>query len=293
LARVQEGRGHRVLLGTLVLAHLVAIGHQVDGGAGVSLLERSLFVLLSPLQRGSAAALDGLDALWSGYFDLRGVRDENRHLRERVQGLETALQERQARAAEAGRLRQLLELRELLPLTTVAAEVVARDGMPWYRVAVINKGEQDGVALNAPVISATGVVGRVIERGPRAARVQLLLDRDSALGALVERTRAAGVVAGRVGSPDVSRGAAAPGELLMKYVPAAADVAEQDLVVSSGSERIFPKGLVIGRVSSVSLGTGLFKEIRIAPAASFDRLEEVLVLRVTDGAELAIAETVK
>lgn len=293
MARVQEGRGHRVLLGTLVLAHLVAISHQVDGGAGVSLLERGLFRLLYPLQQAAAATVHGLDALWSGYLDLRGVRDENRRLRERMQGLETALQERQARAAEAGRLRQLLELRELLPLTTVAAEVVARDGMPWYRVAVINKGEADGVALNAPVISATGVVGRVIERGPHAARVQLLLDRDSALGALVERTRAAGVVTGRVGSPDANPGAAPPADLLMKYVPAAADVAEQDLVVSSGSERIFPKGLVIGRVSSVSVGAGLFKEIRIAPATSFDRLEEVLVLRGSDAEALATPETVK
>jgi rod shape-determining protein MreC len=209
-----------------------------------------------------------------------------------VQGLETALQERQARAAEAGRLRQLLELRQLLPTTTVAAEIVARDGLPWYRVAVINKGEHDGVALNAAVVSATGVVGRVIELGPRAARVQLLLDRDSALGALVERTRAAGVVTGRVGSPEGTPGAAA-GELLMKYVPAAADVAEHDLVVSSGSERIFPKGLAIGRVSSVSQGAGLFKEIRVAPAAGFDRLEEVLVLGATDAGELATPETVK
>jgi rod shape-determining protein MreC len=79
----------------------------------------------------------------------------------------------------------------------------------------------------------------------------------------------------------------------MKYVPAAADVVEQDLVVSSGSERIFPKGLVIGRVSSVSQGAGLFKEIRIAPAASFDRLEEVLVLSRTDSSALATPETVR
>jgi rod shape-determining protein MreC len=213
-------------------------------------------------------------------------------LRARVGGLETALQERQARAGEAERLRRLLELREVLPFTTVAAEVVARDSMPWYRVIVINKGRQDGVALNAPVVSATGVVGRVIELGPRAARVQLLLDRDSGVGALVERSRAAGVVTGQIGSPDANPGAA-PGELVMKYVPATADVVEQDLVVSSGSDRIFPKGLAIGHVRSVGVGAGLFKEIRIAPAASFDRLEEVLVLRDAEAGPLETPETVK
>lgn len=291
MARVQEGRGNRILLGVLVLAHVVVISHQVDGGSGVSLLEHGLFALLSPLQRVASAAVGGVGAVWSGYLDLRGVRDENRRLSERLQGLETALQERQARAAEAGRLRQLLELRQILPLATVAAEVVARDGMPWYRVIVINKGEQDGVALNAPVISATGIVGRVIHLGPRAARVQLLLDRDSGIGALVERTRVAGVVAGQVGSPDANPGAA-PSELVMRYVPAAADVVEQDLVVSSGSERIFPKGLVIGRVRAVSVGT-MFKEIRIVPSTSFDRLEEVLVLREPAGDALETPETVK
>jgi rod shape-determining protein MreC len=293
MARVQEGQGNRILLGVLVLAHLVAISHQVDGGGGVSLLERGLFALFSPLQRAAAGLVGGLDAVWTGYLDLRGVRAENRRLRERVQGLETALQERQAGAAEAGRLRQLLELRQRLPFATISAEVVARDGMPWYRVIVINKGSQDGVGLNAPVISATGVVGRVIKRGLRAARVQLLLDRDSAIGALVERTRAAGIVAGQVGSPDASRGATAPGELVMKYVPAAVDVAEQDLVVTSGTDQIYPKGLVIGRVISASVGAGLFKEIRIAPSASFDRLEEVLVLSAAPEHALDTAEAVK
>lgn len=278
MSRVLEGRGNRILLGVLVLAHLVAISHQVDGGGGVSLLERALFALLSPLQRGAAGAVRGASAAWSGYLDLRRVRDENRQLQQRVRELETALQERRPQVSEAARLRELLELRQILPLDTLVAEVVARDGQPWFRVIVINKGAADGVALNAPVISPTGIVGRVIYRGPHAARVQLLLDRDSGVGALVERTRAAGVVSGQVGSPDGSPGAA-PGELVMKYVPAAAEVAENDLVVTSGSERIFPKGLVIGRVRSVGIGAGLFKDVRVNPSARFDRLEQVLVRR--------------
>lgn len=278
MSRVHEGRSNRLLLGALVLAHLVAISHQVDGGGGVSLLERALFALLSPFQRTAAAAVRGASGAWSGYLDLRGVRDENRRLQERLRALETALQERQPQVADAARLRQVLELRQILPLETLVAEVVARDGQPWFRVIVLNKGKDDGVNLNAPVISPTGIVGRVIFVGPHAARVQLLLDRDSGVGALVERTRVAGVVSGQVGSPDGSPGAM-PNELVMKYVPVAADVAENDLVVTSGSERIFPKGLVIGRVRSVGVGAGLFKEVRVTPSSRFDRLEEVLVER--------------
>lgn len=292
MAGADQPRHNRMLLGVLVLAHLVVISHQVDGGGGVSLLQRGLLTLLSPLQRAGGAAVRGVGAAWSGYVDLRGAREQNRRLLERVQELELALQERQARAGEAERLRQLLELREILPLDTLAAEVVAVDGQPWFRVIVLNKGRDDGVGLNAPVISPTGVVGRVIAVGPRAARVQLLLDRESGVGALLERTRVAGVVSGQVGWPDGSPGPA-PSELLMKYVPASAEVAEQDLVVTSGAERIFPKGLAIGRVRAVGVGAGLFKEIRIVPSARFDRLEQVLVLRGPLHAELSTPETVR
>jgi rod shape-determining protein MreC len=102
----------------------------------------------------------------------------------------------------------------------------------------------------------------------------------------------AGVVSGQVGSPDGSPGAT-PNELVMKYVPVAADVAENDLVVSSGSERIFPKGLVIGRVRSVGVGAGLFKEVRVTPSSRFDRLEEVLVERGFAREPLATPEAVR
>jgi rod shape-determining protein MreC len=292
MARVDEWRGNRPLLAALILAHVVVISRQVDGGGGLSLLERGVFTLLSPLQRAAGACVHAVGTAWSGYLDLRRVHDENLQLQGRVRELETALQERQSQTAEAARLRQLLGLRSILPLDALAAEVVAREGLPWYRVIVISRGSGDGVELNAPVISPTGIVGRVIERGPHAARVQLLLDRDSAVGAVIERTRVAGVVSGQVGSAE---GAAGPplGELAMKYVPATSDVVENDLVVTSGSERIFPKGLVVGRVLSVGVGAGLFKEILVAPAARFDRLEELLVLRGPAADAMLTPEKVK
>ncbi len=93
----------------------------------------------------------GVKGAWRGYVDLRGVRAENQRLEERVQYLETLLQERQHQAREAERLRELLGLREILPLETVAAEVVSRDGLPWYRTLTIDQGREHGVALEAPV----------------------------------------------------------------------------------------------------------------------------------------------
>ncbi|HSD65102.1 MAG TPA: rod shape-determining protein MreC [Vicinamibacteria bacterium] len=269
-----SARRTRLLLAGLVLAHLAAISHQVDGGGGVSLLQRGLLAVLSPLQRGVGAVVGGADEAWRGWAFHRETYKENRRLEELVRQLETEVQARSVRAQESGRLRELLELRRALPMETVAAEVVARDGVPWFRTLTLDKGESDGVALDAPVMSPTGVVGRVFAVGPHAARVQVLLDRDSGAGVLVERSRVPGVVSGQV-----SGQASGAEDLVLEYVPERSDVVVGDVVVTSGFDRIYPKGLVVGRVRYVGKGSGLFRDIRVEPSARFDRLEAVLVVR--------------
>lgn len=275
MARVIDTRRNRLLLAFLIFGHLLAISHQVDGGGGVSLLERSVFLTLSPFQRLVAAVVRGASGAWSEYVDLRGVREGSRRLEARLRALETELQQGRHQAAEAARLRELLELQAILPLKTVAAEVISREGQPWFRTLTLNRGTADGVVLNAAVISPSGVVGRVIRVGPRAAQVQLLLDSNSGVGVLLERTRTGGVVSGQVG-PDSGEP-----DLVMKYVSATADVRTGDVVVTSGLDRIFPKGLVVGRVRSVGALGGLFKEVLVSPSARFEELEAVLVLRGT------------
>lgn len=274
MARVIDTRRSRLLLAALVVSHLVVIGHQVDGGEGLSLLQRVVFKLLSPVQRVVAAVAHGVGQAWSSYLDLRGVHEDNRRLTERVAGLEGQIQYEQQRVLEAERLRELLDLRQVLPIATIAAEVVGRDGLPWFRTLTLDKGREDGIALDAAVLSSTGIVGRVVAVGPRAARVQLLLDRDSGVAAILERTRVAGVVCGQVGYADQGKS-----DLVMKYVASLADVVVGDRVLSSGLDRIYPKGLVIGRVRSVGARGGLFREVLVTPSAGFDRLEEVLVVR--------------
>jgi rod shape-determining protein MreC len=264
----------RLLLAGLVLLHLAAISHQVDGGGGVSLLQRGLIEVVSPVQRGVYAVVGGVGELWRGWAFHRQTYVENRRLEERVRQLETELQAHSVRAREAERLRELLSLRNAVPLDTVAADVVGREGVPWFRTLTIDKGESDGVALDAPVMSPTGVVGRVFAVGPHAARVQVLLDRDCGAGVLLERSRVPGVVTGQVSGQ--SSGAE---DLVMEYVPEHSDVAVGDVVVTSGVDGIYPKGLVVGRVRYVGKGSGLFRDIRVEPSARFDRLEEVLVVR--------------
>ncbi len=274
IPRASEARRSRLVLAGLVLVHLVLISRQVEGGAGGSLLERIVLGVFSPIQSGVVWTGKSFRNAWDGYVALRGAERENRVLREQLRRAELLLQERSERAREAEQLREVLELRKALPLDTLTAEVVGRDGTPFYRTLTINKGKSDGVVLNAPVVSSTGVVGRVIRLGRHVAQVQLLLDRESGVGARIERTRITGVVSGQVGYSG-----SGGGELVMKYVPALGDVVPGDVVVTSGLDRMYPRGLMVGRVRSVGLGGGLFKEIYVVPSAGFDLLEVVMVVR--------------
>ena len=273
MALAVPARRSRLLVAGLALVHLAVISHQVDGGGGVSLLQRGLLTAVSPLQRGVSAIVGGVGEAWRGWAFHRATYTENRRLEQRVRELETELQAFSARAQEGVRLRELLELRQAVPMETAAAEVVSRDGVPWFRSLTIDKGEADGIALDAPVMSPTGVVGRVFAVGPHAARVQVLLDRDSGAGVLVERSRVPGVVVGQVAGS-----ATGTEDLVLEYVPERSDVVVGDVVVTSGFDRIYPKGLVVGRVRYVGKGSGLFRDIRVEPSARFDRLEEVLVV---------------
>lgn len=273
MARVIETRKTRLLLVGLVLAHLVAISKQVERG-GQSLLVGGLFALVAPLQAAITGAIRGVSGGWSGYVDLRRVHQENDRLQARLAVVERQLQEKEELAREAERLREILQLRKELPLDTVAAEVIAREGAPWARTITVDKGVSDGVRLNAAVISATGVLGRVIAVGPSASRVQLILDGQAGVGVRIERSRVTGILAGQPGMST-----AAIGDLVLKYVPSLADVVVADVVVTSGLDRLYPPGLVVGRVRSVTRGAGLFKEILVTPSAQFNTVEEVMIVR--------------
>ena len=283
---IAAGRRGRVLLPILVVLHLLVISWQVEDQANVSLLERLVLTVISPFQRLVTSVISGTGYVIDSYVDLRGVRDENRELKERVRSLELALAERQHLAAQAVRLRKLLELRRLLPYETVVAELIAGEGASFARTVTVNKGSRSGVRLNMPVISPSGIVGRIIAIGPNAAKVQLIVDSRAGVGALIERSRTLGVIEG-IGDPN-----APAGDLPMRFVPALADVAVGDTVVTSGLDQIYPRGLVVGRVSRLGDASGLVREVFVTPATRFYELEKVLILEVPP-AEIETPEVVQ
>jgi rod shape-determining protein MreC len=177
------------------------------------------------------------------------------------------------------RLSSVLELAEQIPGDPIVAEVIGLDASAWFRTITVNRGTAHGVALNAPVIAAGGLVGRVISIGSDVAQIQLLTDRDCSVGALLARTRARGVVAG-------SGEQASPTGLTLNYVSNLEEVVEGDLIVTSGMDGIYPKGIAIGRVASVRNGPRLFKLVTVEPAANLDRLEEIFILDAISVSEI-------
>jgi rod shape-determining protein MreC len=251
----------------VLLGHVILISAQVNSRSGVPVLESVTFGLFAEVQRGSSSGVSGIRTVWNRYGSLRSVERENIELKQKLETVQVELQERRALADRARGLQQLLELRDRSNLRTVAAEVIASSASPDFRTLTIDKGTNQEVRNDMAVIAADGVVGRVVVPSGRAAKVQLLIDRNAAAGALVARSRAQGVVKG-VGDD----------RLELQFVSEAADVATGDLVVTSGIEGIFPKGFTIGHVDAVEKTGPSYKRISVKPAVNFSSLEEVLVV---------------
>jgi rod shape-determining protein MreC len=256
-----------VLFVAVMLAHVILISAQVNSRSGVPVLETVTFGVFSEIQRTAAAIVGAVQRAWGGYVGLRGVRAENEALRHQLDDLQIRFQQERALAARTRQLETLLDLHDQQQQPTRAARVIAAGASPDFRTVTVDKGTGDGLRSNMAVIAPGGVVGRVVTPGAHAAKVQLLIDRNAAAGAMLERSRAQGVV---VGSGEAI--------LAMEYVPGIADVQVGDVVVTSGIDGIYPKGFVIGRVESVNRGNGIYMIIRVRPVVDFPRLEEVLVV---------------
>src|SRR4029079_15353250 len=266
MARLETRSRAGYLLLAAIVGHVLLISAQVNSKSGVPILEGVTFGVFAELQRGVSALTGSVRRAWGEYVGLRQVRTENETLKRQLADAQIQIQEQRALADRTRSLAQLLELRDGLDLKTTAAEIIGAGSTPDFRTVTIDKGSQQGLAIDMAVIAPAGVVGRVVMPSSRASKVQLLSDRNAAAGALVARSRAQGVVAGT-------------GEtrLRMDYVSTAADVVIGDTVVTSGIDGIYPKGLVIGRIDSIDKTGGAW-QIGVVPAVDFSSLEQVLVV---------------
>lgn len=267
MAIADIGQRPGLLLAAALALHIGLISVQVTTRTGDTVFHAVVFGGVSEAQRAVAWVTDGVAEAWTGYFALRDVRGENARLHMEVNALQVQLQAERARAERADAYRNLLQLRARVPLETTGAEVIAASASPEFRTVTVDKGRADGVAADMVVVAPAGIVGRVTQPANRASLVQLIIDSNAAAGAVVERTRVQGIV---VGLGD--------GSLRMDFAPATGDIVTGDVVVTSGIDGLYPAGFVIGTVTRVARGDGLYHEISVQPAVDFSRLEDVLVV---------------
>jgi rod shape-determining protein MreC len=197
------------------------------------------------------------------------LREENRLLREKADLLTRELDETVMIREENERLKTLLDFRKSTAYATVPAQVIGRDPTNWSNSVIISKGLADGIKPNKAVVSARGLVGRVIEVGMRSSKILLITDPNSKVGALIQRDRQGGVIVGR---PD--------GRCKMIYIALDSDVTTGDKVITAGFGSIFPKDILIGEVIKVGKEPGrLYKYAIVKTSADLSKLEEVLCIK--------------
>ena len=267
-----------LLLATLV-AQVILISAQVRTSAGTRVLQAVTFGVFSEVQLGTAWVFGGVRSIWDGYIGLRGAHQENQRLREALADSQVKLLQTQAMAMRGTELEKILELRARTPLRTVAASVIAGEATGVFRMLTIDKGSSSGLRKDMAVIAPGGIVGRIIEPPPLyAAKVQLIVDREAAAGAVIARTGVGGVVTRRQASKyDDERHPAEP-DLELDYVSNLSDAKVGDRLVTSGLDGIFPRGITIGWLASVKKGHGLYKDITVWPAVDFSEVATVLVV---------------
>lgn len=258
-----------LLAGCLVLAALLFYSAHLRQKESANAFERVVLGVTAPVQRGIAAAVDGVSGGWSRFLGVFGHSPEVARLAAENRRLRSELGQLTEVRLENERLSRLLDFREATDIQARAlpARVIAEDASSWFRTVLIDRGSRDGVEEGMPVVVAEGVVGRVIKSSLRESRVLLITDASSAIAGLVQRSRARGVCRGQ-------------GEqLTFDFAMHWEEIEEGDLIVTSGMGGVFPKGLSVGTVKRVQLNEyGLFQSVEVAPAVDLYRLEEVLVL---------------
>jgi rod shape-determining protein MreC len=246
---------------------LTLLTWKVKNRVPTTVFESVVLSITQPFQQATTWITRHLRGLWENYVYLVNLQQENQRLREEREWLRHENHRYLEAYLQYQRLQRLLNFREQTPFDVVAAEVVGRNANSWTEIIFINRGTRDKVVKGLPVVTHEGLVGQVIHAAPTLSQVMLLTDFRSGVDALVQRTRASGVVTGR------GRNIAE-----LKFLPVGADLQPGDRLISSGMGGVFPKGLIIGEVKDIHRNSRPIQQVEIQPSVDFSHLEEVLVL---------------
>jgi rod shape-determining protein MreC len=256
----------------LLIIALVMLSYNAKYYTGGGVFRKIVLEAAAPMQNAMSLSIKSVSGAWQRYIFLVGLEEKNKNLNKKIDELEAEIILYKEGYLVAQRLSKLLVLKNDYNYQFVSALVVAREQASLSKTILINKGSVDGLKVGMPVIAPPGLIGRLIDVSWHVSKVLLLIDESSNVDATLQRTRLQGII----------RGAGFRGGIL-KYIIKNQDVKQGDTVISSGMGGVFPKGLLIGKVSGIEKpDNDLFLKINVAPFVDFSQLEEVLIL-VSEG----------
>ncbi len=247
---------------------LFLLSSNSDLGPTWNPAEQVVIEITAPFQKLIKQTTKSTEELWLNYFRLVDVNHENTQLKNEIHVLKMANSRYRELLATQESLEELLQFKQTINRPVLAAQVIGLDPTGWFKSVIIDKGKWAGLRIDMPVVNAFGVVGRVVSVSSNYAKVLLIIDQNSAVDCLVQRSRDRGMLKGLMS--EICK---------LDYVAKSNDITMGDIVVTSGLGGVFPKGLPVGRILDVKEISGeLFKDIKIRTAVDFSKLEEVLVI---------------
>jgi rod shape-determining protein MreC len=259
-----------IVLAAILFAQIIGLAVQVRRPAQIGetrLIQLWAISAVTPIESAVVHAQKWTQHVWTNYVYFRGVRRENRELRAQIEQMKIENARLSEDARMARRVQTLLEFKERYVESTMAAQVIGTSGSEQSRVLYIDKGAKDGVKTDMAVITPTGIVGKIVQVFPTSAQVLPINDQFSGVGAVLKDTRLQGILKGSQN-----------GATTLQYIMSDEKVEPGEEVLTSGGDRVFPKGLPVGKVATVQPGKDLFLNIRVVPSARLDQIEEVLVI---------------
>jgi rod shape-determining protein MreC len=262
-----------IILSLFILIPIIAIDTSTRAPRDYRWHDRAIVRLTSPIQSAISWSLDFTVSVFQNYIFLFHTRKENLTLVEENRRLLNTIVNLQETLLENERLRKLLSFKEEFQVNSVVARVIARDVSTEFRMIRINRGEDAGIRPNMAVVNSEGIVGRIYRTTKHSAEAVTILDLLSAVDAIVERSRARGIVEGM--TDEVCQ---------LRFALRTDDIQPGDRLISSGLGGIFPKGVPVGTVSRVfKKPFGITQTVEVVPSVDFSRLEEVMVITSFNG----------
>ena len=254
---------------SVVLIIFAVVGLNFRSASLIVPLDSVFTDLSGYFQKGISNPVQWVTSVWDSYVNLRSVKQENKALQYEVARLRQEVVRYREALIENEQLRGLLRMSETAGGRNIVASIVGMDIDPWVSTVTVDKGRMDGVGRDMVVLAAEGVAGRIIKSGLHFSRVMLISDYNSAVGAMIQSSRTRGILKGN-----------GRGRCTLEYVEKGLDVEAGDQVITSGTDGIFPKGLMLGKVSSVKNAgeSTLFQSIEVDPAVDLQGLEKVLII---------------